>query len=126
MGTGPACQSRDPGQVTFSQCSAYACSGVHAHAGLLALRTAAITATFALATALAARTDVAHAAGHQICLQLWLASSLLADALAVAAQTLVARLLASQQVESARVSWLNALPDLPLCRCMHMSQLCRP
>lgn len=73
------------------------------HAGLLALRTVAITATFALATAMAARSDVAHAASHQICLQMWLASSLLADALAVAAQTLVARLLAGGRAESARV-----------------------
>lgn len=40
---------------------------------------------------MAARTDSAHAAAHQICMQLWLASSLLADALAVAAQTIMAR-----------------------------------
>ena len=67
-----------------------------ASAGILALRTAAIAGTFAVATATAARIDVPHAAGHQICLQLWLASSLLADALAVAAQALVARLLAAK------------------------------
>lgn len=54
-----------------------------------------MTATFALATALAARTDTAHAAAHQVAFQLWLASSLLADSLAVAAQSLVARCLAS-------------------------------
>ena len=75
----------------------------HITAGLLVLRTGAITATFALATAMAARSDVSHAAGHQICLQLWLASSLLADALAVAAQTLVARLLASSKTDHAWV-----------------------
>ena len=65
-------------------------------AGLLVLRTVGNTSTFALATALAARTDSPHAAAHQICLQLWLASSLLADSLAVAAQTLLAKSVAGQ------------------------------
>ena len=46
---------------------------------------------------MAARTDDAHAAAHQICLQLWLASSLLADALAVAAQSIMARNLAADK-----------------------------
>ncbi|EIE26724.1 hypothetical protein COCSUDRAFT_46203 [Coccomyxa subellipsoidea C-169] len=67
--------------------------------GLLALRTVAISGTFALATSLAARSDLAHAAAHQICLQLWLASSLLADSLAVAAQTLLAQGLAANELE---------------------------
>ena len=90
--------------------------------GLLSLRTAAITGVFALATAMAAQSDVAHAAGHQICLQLWLASSLLADALAVAAQTLVARLLASSQSDAAQASLVHhcslsssLLPQSPCC-----------
>ncbi len=71
----------------------------------------ASTATFALATALTARTDSPHAAAHQICLQLWLASSLLADALAVAAQTLLARSVAagntaaSQQIAQRVLRW---------------------
>lgn len=63
--------------------------------GLLTLRTLSITATFSVATALSSRTDASHAAAHQIAFQLWLASSLLADSLAVAAQSLVARSLAS-------------------------------
>jgi len=49
---------------------------------------------FAVATGLAARTDAVHAAAHQIAFQLWLASSLLADSLAVAGQSLIARELA--------------------------------
>ena len=71
----------------------------------------ASTATFALATALTARTDSPHAAAHQICLQLWLASSLLADSLAVAAQTLLARSVAagntaaSQQIAQRVLRW---------------------
>ncbi|KAL4535664.1 hypothetical protein Ndes2526B_g06550 [Nannochloris sp. 'desiccata'] len=66
--------------------------------GLLTLRTLAITATFSLATALSSRTDASHAAAHQIAFQLWLASSLLADSLAVAAQSLIARSLATGTV----------------------------
>ena len=52
---------------------------------------------------------------HQICTQLWLASSLLSDALAVAAQSLVARSLAAGEVAAARrvvartVAWGAAL-----------------
>ncbi|KAK9794036.1 hypothetical protein WJX73_008223 [Symbiochloris irregularis] len=88
---------RIPGREDWSSLKGFA-----GPVGLLALRTVALTATFALATAMAARSDVAHAASHQICLQMWLASSLLADALAVAAQTLVARLLASGRADSAR------------------------
>ena len=62
----------------------------------------AISGTFALATSLAARSDLAHAAAHQICLQLWLASSLLADSLAVAAQTLLAQGVAAGRMGEAR------------------------
>ena len=93
------------------------------HAGLLALRTTAIAGTFAIATAVAARIDVAHAAGHQICLQLWLASSLLADALAVAAQALVARLMAAQQLSDAQASL--ALLCI-LSSCVDKAVACRP
>lgn len=63
--------------------------------GQLTVRTLAITAVFAVGTGLAARTDSAHAAAYQIAFQIWLASSLLADSLAVAAQSLIARSLAS-------------------------------
>ena len=61
-----------------------------------------------VATATAARIDVPHAAGHQICLQLWLATSLLADALAVAAQALVARLLAAKDALNAQACPVRA------------------
>eukprot|EP00887_Chlorella_sp_A99_P001482 scaffold8.g1482.t1 len=63
--------------------------------GLLVLRTVATTATVATASSIAARTD-----------PVWLASSLLADSLAVAAQALMARSLASEEWEAARhVAW---------------------
>lgn len=69
--------------------------------GLLILRTLALSGTFASGTALAARAGPAVAAGHQVAFQTWLASSLLADSLAVAAQSLVAMELASGNVSRA-------------------------
>lgn len=44
-------------------------------AGLLMARTVAIGGTFALAASLAARSDPAHAAAHQACLQVRRAGS---------------------------------------------------
>ena len=72
--------------------------------GLLTLRTLSITATFSVATALCSQTDAAYAAAHQIAFQLWLASSLLADSLAVAAQSLVARSLAAGTAAGRKVA----------------------
>lgn len=43
-------------------------------------------ATMTLATSMAAREGPVPMAGHQICLQVWLAISLLTDALALAGQ----------------------------------------
>ena len=63
--------------------------------GLLMARTLFVTSIFALATSLASRTDATHAAAHTIAFQIWLASSLLADSLAVAAQALLAKQLAA-------------------------------
>ena len=70
---------------------------IYVSAGNLAIRSLAISGTFAVATSMAARTDSVHTAAHQICLQVWLATSLLADALAVAAQTLTARNVAAEK-----------------------------
>ena len=77
--------------------------------GLLTLRTLAITATFSVATSLASRTDPVHAAAHQIAFQLWLSSSLLADSLAVAAQSLVARSLATPNPTAANRAFASAV-----------------
>lgn len=66
------------------------------------LRTMSLSGTFALATYLASRAGPSMAAAHQICFQLWMASSLMADALAVAAQSLLARSLAAGQVRYGR------------------------
>eukprot|EP00873_Tetraselmis_striata_P010018 jgi/Tetstr1/430282/TSEL_020109.t1 len=59
--------------------------------GYLMLRTAALSGTLAYATGVSARISVEATASFEICFQIWLASSLLADALAVAVQTVLAR-----------------------------------
>lgn len=58
--------------------------------GLLVGRTIASLLTMTLATSMAAREGPVSMAGHQICLQVWLAISLLNDALALAGQALLA------------------------------------
>lgn len=57
--------------------------------GLLIGRTVAVLMTMTLATSMAARQGPISMAGYQICLQVWLAVSLLNDALALAGQVLV-------------------------------------
>ena len=68
----------------------------------LATRTLALTGTMALATAVAARVGVVDVAAHQVAAQLWLFLSLIVDALAVAAQALVARFLGEERPAEAR------------------------
>ncbi|KAG5552882.1 hypothetical protein RHGRI_010853 [Rhododendron griersonianum] len=58
--------------------------------GLLITRSLAVLVTMTLATSMAAREGPIAMAGHQICLQVWLAVSLLTDALALAGQALLA------------------------------------
>lgn len=57
---------------------------------LLTGRTLAVFVTTTLATSLAARDGPISMAGHQICFQVWLALSMLTDALALAGQALLA------------------------------------
>ena len=60
--------------------------------GMLMFRTSLVMLVYSSATSLIARSGVpALSAAHQIAFQLWLASSLLADSLAVAAQSLMAK-----------------------------------
>lgn len=49
-------------------------------------RTVSVLLTMTLATSMAAKEGPIPMAGHQICLQVWLAVSLLNDALALAGQ----------------------------------------
>ncbi|MBW3537257.1 MAG: MATE family efflux transporter, partial [Actinobacteria bacterium] len=66
------------------------------------LRTAALLATLALATAVASRISAESLAGHQIAFQMFLFLALSVDALAVAAQALVGTSLGRGGVEEAR------------------------
>lgn len=54
--------------------------------GFLIGRTLAVLVTVTLATSMAAREGPIPMAGYQICLEVWLALSLLTDALALAGQ----------------------------------------
>lgn len=54
--------------------------------GYLLVRTIAILLVMTLATSMAARQGAIPMAGHQICLQIWLAASLLSDSIALAGQ----------------------------------------
>ncbi|KAG0586183.1 hypothetical protein KC19_2G070900 [Ceratodon purpureus] len=58
--------------------------------GYLLLRTMAILLVMTLATSMAARQGAIQMAGHQICLQVWLAASLLSDSIALAGQAIIA------------------------------------
>ncbi|CAN4107291.1 unnamed protein product [Withania somnifera] len=58
--------------------------------GFLIGRTLSVLFTMTLATSMAARQGAVAMAAHQICLQVWLAVSLLTDALAASAQALIA------------------------------------
>ena len=68
----------------------------------LVVRTFVLVLTLALATAVAARLGVTQVAIHQVSVQLWLFLSLVIDALAIAAQALVARYLGESDPTNAR------------------------
>lgn len=68
----------------------------------LAIRTGALLATFTVATAVAARVSEVAVAAHQVVSQLFLFLALGLDALAIAAQALVARVLGSGDRVAAR------------------------
>ncbi|KAJ1283554.1 hypothetical protein BS78_03G137400 [Paspalum vaginatum] len=65
-------------------------SGYLKSGGMLLGRTLSILLTMTIGTSMAARQGPTAMAAHQICLQLWLAVSLLADALAISAQAMIA------------------------------------
>ncbi|XP_068340039.1 protein DETOXIFICATION 44, chloroplastic-like [Pyrus communis] len=70
---------------------------------LLIGRSLAVVVTTTLATSVAAQEGPIPMAGHQICIQVWLAVSLLTDALALAGQTLLASGYSQQDYEQARL-----------------------
>ncbi|KAI0514025.1 hypothetical protein KFK09_010058 [Dendrobium nobile] len=74
-----------PPRIQELQFGGYVKSG-----GLLLGRTLSVLITMTLGTSMAARLGPLAMAAHQICLQIWLAVSLLSDALALSAQALIA------------------------------------
>jgi putative MATE family efflux protein len=68
----------------------------------LFVRTGSLQAALALSTAIASRLGTAQVAAHQVALQLWLFLALLLDALAIAAQPMIGRLLGAGRAEEAR------------------------
>uniref|UniRef100_A0A1J3HEY7 Protein DETOXIFICATION n=3 Tax=Noccaea caerulescens TaxID=107243 RepID=A0A1J3HEY7_NOCCA len=84
-------------QIKVGRANQYLKSG-----GLLIGRTVALLVPFTLATSLAAQKGPTQMAGHQICLEIWLAVSLLTDALAIAAQSLLATTFSQGEYKQAR------------------------
>ncbi len=70
----------------------------------LVVRTAALVATMTLATAVAARVGTEAVAAHQVSVQLWVFLALVIDALAIAGQALIGRLLGEGQAAAARAT----------------------
>ncbi|XP_013629727.1 protein DETOXIFICATION 44, chloroplastic isoform X2 [Brassica napus] len=84
-------------QIQVGRANQYLKSG-----GLLIGRTVALLVPFTLATSLVAQKGPTQMAGHQICLEIWLAVSLLTDALAIAAQSLLATSFSQGEYKQAR------------------------
>ncbi|KMT14492.1 hypothetical protein BVRB_4g072640 [Beta vulgaris subsp. vulgaris] len=87
---------------------------------LLLMRVIAVTFCVTLAASMAARLGPTQMAAFQVCLQVWLATSLLADGLAVAGQAILASAFAKNDFERAtstasRVLQLGFVLGLALC-----------
>lgn len=72
--------------------------------GHLFVRTAALTGSFALASAVVARFGAASLGAHQIVFQLWAFLALVLDAIAIAAQVIVGRALGAGRDREARAA----------------------
>ena len=70
----------------------------------LFIRTAALRVSLTLATAVAARVGEVDLAAHQIAFEIWSFLALVLDALAIAAQALIGRLLGAGEAATARVA----------------------
>jgi putative MATE family efflux protein len=68
----------------------------------LAVRTAALLSAYALATAIAARIGAVPVAAHQVTIQVWYTLALGLDAIAIAGQAMVGRLLGAGDAAGAR------------------------
>ncbi len=68
----------------------------------LFVRTVALRGSFLVATAVATRIGTVDVAAHQIAFELWSALALMLDAIAIAGQSLIGRLLGASEVDDAR------------------------
>jgi putative MATE family efflux protein len=73
-------------------------------AGAMVVRTTALRSALVLATAIAARIGTVEVAAHQIAFEVWSALALALDALAIAAQAMVGRLLGGSDSATARAA----------------------
>jgi MATE family, multidrug efflux pump len=71
--------------------------------GAIVVRTTSLLIAFTVATAVAARVSAVAVAGHQVAGQIWFFLGFAIDALAIAAQTLVARVRAERGLEAVRL-----------------------
>lgn len=77
--------------------------------GYLIGRTIALLLVFTLATSMAARQGAIPMAAHQICMQIWLAISLLSDSLALAGQAILARAFAENDYKLVQEAAIRVL-----------------
>jgi putative MATE family efflux protein len=70
----------------------------------IAVRTTALLASFLVASAVLARVSAAALGAHQIAFQLWVGLALVLDALAIAAQVMVGRMLGAHDAAGARAA----------------------
>lgn len=70
----------------------------------LFVRTAALRGAFLVATAVATRIGTADVAAHQIAFEIWAATALALDAIAIAGQALIGRLLGASEVTDAHAA----------------------
>ncbi|GJU96510.1 protein DETOXIFICATION 42 [Tanacetum coccineum] len=89
---------------------------------LLLMRVMAVTFCVTLAASMAARQGSTTMAAFQICLQVWLTTSLLADGLAVAGQAILASAFAKMDYEKVTATASRVLQDRVKNRTMALSQ----
>ena len=70
----------------------------------LFIRTAALRSAFLVATAVATRIGTVDVAAHQIALEIWNALALMLDAIAIAGQSLIGKLLGASDVDDAHAA----------------------
>jgi putative MATE family efflux protein len=75
----------------------------------IAVRTSALLGSFLVASAVLARVGAASLGAHQVAFQLWVFLALVLDALAIAAQVMVGRMLGAGDAEGARAASLRMI-----------------